>query len=145
MRNERAGHTLQPTALVNEAYLRLLKQPIHWQNRAHFFAVASLVMRQILVDYARKKKSQKHGGGQLHLSLNENIASPQVHRMDVLELNELLEELEKLEPQLSRLLELHFFGGLSFEEIAHVMGVSPRTAQRWFDKARSWLRARLKS
>jgi RNA polymerase sigma factor (TIGR02999 family) len=142
MRNERAGHTLQPTALVNEAYLKLLKQTIPWRNRAHFFAVASQVMRQILVDYARAKRSQKRGGDKLHVSLSEEIASPEVHTVDVLELNELLEALEKLDPKLSRLLELHYFGGLSFEEIGFVMGVSSKTVKRWWDRARSWLRTR---
>jgi RNA polymerase sigma factor (TIGR02999 family) len=142
MRNERASHTLQPTALVNEAYLRLLKHPMHWENRAHFFAVASQVMRQILVDYARARHTQKRGGDKIHVSLSAEIASPDDSANEVLELNGFLEALEKLDPKLSRLLELHYFGGLSFEEIAHVMGISSKTAQRWWRKARAWLRAR---
>ncbi|MBV9770446.1 MAG: sigma-70 family RNA polymerase sigma factor [Bryobacterales bacterium] len=140
MRDERAGHTLQPTALVNEAYLRLRKHPMHWQNRAQFFAAASHVMRQVLVDHARAKRSQKRGGGKFAVSLTEEIASPQVHAVDVLEVHEQLEALEKLDPQLSRLLELHYFGGLSFEEIAGVMHISVRTAKRRWQKARAWLR-----
>lgn len=142
MRKERPEHTLQPTALVNEAYLRLAKQAIHWQNRAHFFAVASSVMRQILVDHARRKRSRKRGGGKVHVSLGEGIASPEVHLIDVLALNDALEELEKLDPELCRLLELHFFGGLSFDEIAQEMQISVRTAQRWWARARAWLRTR---
>jgi RNA polymerase sigma-70 factor (ECF subfamily) len=129
MRKERANHTLQPTALVNEAYLQLLKQPVDWQNRAHFFAVTSDVMREILVDHARAKHSRKRGGDKVHVTFGEYIASPDDRVIDVLELNQLLEGLKKLDPKLSRLLELHFFGGLSFEEIGHVMQVSSRTVE----------------
>jgi RNA polymerase sigma factor (TIGR02999 family) len=133
MRKERANHALQPTALVNEAYLRLLKQPMECQNRAHFFVVASHVIREILVDHARAKHSRKRGGDKVHVTFDEEIASADDLAIDLLELND---------PKLSRLLELHFFGGLSFEEIGHVIHVSSKTVKRWWVRARSWLRTR---
>jgi RNA polymerase sigma-70 factor, ECF subfamily len=142
MRHERAGHTLQPTALVNEAYLRLQKQPLPWQSRAHFFAVGSRVMRQILVDHARAARTQKRGADAFHIVLDYEIAASEPPLFDALELNELLEKLEQLDPKLSTLMELYYFGGLTFEEIGHVMNISSRTARRWWERARAWLRTR---
>lgn len=143
MRNERASHTLQPTALVNEAYLRLVKQPIEWRSRAHFFAIASQVMRRVLVDYGRARKAEKRGGNTGLVTLDHEVAAVETPLIDVLELDELLDRLALLDPKLARLLEMHFFGGLSQEEIAEAMHVSTKTVKRWWTKARSWLRSRL--
>jgi RNA polymerase sigma-70 factor, ECF subfamily len=131
MRLERVNHTLQPTALVNEAYLRLInQQPITWQSRAHFFAIASQVMRHILVDHARARQTDKRGGVQHQVNLDENILPAREHSIDVLALHEALEHLMKFDPRQGHIIELHFFGGLSFDEIALVLNVSERTAKR---------------
>src|SRR5277367_929770 len=119
MRAERGNHTLQPTALVNEAYTRLVQQPqVPWQSRAHFFATASQLMRHILVDHARKRQAGKRGGVQRQVTLDEAILQSQERTVDVLILNEALERLAQFDPRQARIVELHFFGGLTFEEIA---------------------------
>jgi len=142
---ERAGHTLQPTALVNEAYLKLVGQRnAKWQNRAQFFAISAQAMRRILVDHARRHTAEKRGGSeQQRLSITsaeDLISQPAV---DLLALNEALDELEKMDPQQSRIVELKFFGGLSITETAEVLGVGHATVEREWKSARAWLRSRL--
>jgi RNA polymerase sigma factor (TIGR02999 family) len=147
MRRERANHTLQPTALVNEAYLRLIDQSkVTWQNRAHFFGIAARLMRQILVNHAETHRATKRGGSQERLTLNamEPLASPSGNAaLDFADLNEALENLERLDPSLSQLVEMRFFGGLTFEEIAQVMGISVSATKREWLTARAWLRREL--
>lgn len=144
MRLERVNHTLQPTALVNEAYIRLVQQPpISWQGRIHFFAVASQLMRHILVDHARARQADKRGGIQHQVSLDEDILSTHEQSIDVLALHEALEHLMTFDPRQGRIVELHFFGGLSFDEIALVLHVSERTAKRDWSMARTWLKREL--
>jgi RNA polymerase sigma-70 factor, ECF subfamily len=144
MRMERANHTLQPTALVNEAYLRLIGQPgISWQNRAHFFAAAAQLMRRILVDHARAKHAGKRGGVQDQVTLDENIAVSKTNTVDVLALHEALEKLARLDARQARVVELHFFAGLTFEEIAYILETSERTVKRDWQMARAWLKLEL--
>lgn len=144
MRMERANHTLQPTALVHEAYARLVQQPqVPWQNRAHFFSVASQLMRHILVDHARARRTGKRGGIQQQVSLNDANQPRSEQSVDVLALNEVIERLEKLDPRQARIVELHFFGGLNFEEIARLLSTSERTVKREWSMARAWLRSEL--
>jgi len=145
MRLERVNHTLQPTALVNEAYARLIQEPhIHWKSRAHFFATASQLMRHILVDHARARRAAKRGGMQHQVTLVEDILpAPGQSPIDVLALHEALEQLTRLDPRQGRIVELHFFGGLSFEEIASVLEISERTAKRDWSMARAWLKGEL--
>jgi RNA polymerase sigma-70 factor (ECF subfamily) len=142
---ERAGHTLQPTALVNEAYLRLIGQRnAKWQNRAHFFAISAQLMRRILVDHVRRHQADKRGGSEQQrlsiTSVEELATQPGV---DLLALNEALDELAKMDSQQSRIVELKFFGGLSIEETAEVLGVGHATVEREWKSARAWLRRRL--
>jgi RNA polymerase sigma factor (TIGR02999 family) len=138
---EKPGHTLSSTALVHEAYLRLVKQKdVTWQNRAHFFAVAARMMRRILVDHARRHKYAKRGGGAMTLSLDESIAPAAPEReMDLVALDDALEALAKLDERQSRMVELRFFGGLSIEETSEVLGVSAPTVKREWASARAWL------
>jgi RNA polymerase sigma-70 factor, ECF subfamily len=144
MRLERVNHTLQPTALVNEAYIWLVQQPpISWQGRVHFFAVASQLMRHILVDHARARQADKRGGVQHQVSLDEDILSTHEQSIDVIALHEALEHLTNFDPRQGRIVELHFFGGLSFDEIALVVHVSERTAKRDWSMARTWLKREL--
>lgn len=145
LRRERAGHTLQPTALVNEAYLRLVGQKnAKWQNRAQFFAISAQFMRRILVDHARRHQAAKRGGSeQQRLSITsaeELISEPAI---DLLVLNEALDELAKMDPQQSRIVELRFFGGLSIEETGEVLGISHSTVEREWKSARAWLRGQM--
>jgi RNA polymerase sigma-70 factor (ECF subfamily) len=145
LRHEHRNHTLQPTALVHEAYIKLVGQRnTEWQNRAHFFAVASNLMRRILVDYARRQLRAKRGGGQVTLSLDElEISSPE--RPDkMLALDECLVRLEKLDSRQSRIVELRCFGGLTIEEAAEILGVSPTTARREWTSAKAYLYGELK-
>jgi RNA polymerase sigma factor (TIGR02999 family) len=138
--NERSDHTLQSTALVHEAYLRLAKQQLpEWQNRAHFFAVAAQLMRQILVDYARTHKASKRGGAVYVLGLEEAEEKAQPLDLDIVALDDALKTLAELDLQQSRVVELKFFGGLSIEETAEVLGVSPSTVKREWITARAWL------
>jgi RNA polymerase sigma-70 factor, ECF subfamily len=144
MRSERPNHTLQPTALVHEAYARLLQQPqIAWQSRAHFFAVASGLMRHILVDHARARNAEKRGGVQHQVTLDDAILRIPNQSVDVLALHEAMENLAKLDERQGRIVELHFFAGLSFEEIASVIQVAPRTVKRDWSMARAFLKGQL--
>ena len=145
LRRERAEHTLQPTALVNEAYLKLVDQRnARWQNRAHFFGIAAQLMRRILVDHARQRQAVKRGGvDQQRLSITSAEAVVKQPEIDILALNEALDELAELDPQQSRIVELKFFGGLSIEETAEVLGISHATVERDWKLARAWLRRQL--
>jgi RNA polymerase sigma factor (TIGR02999 family) len=140
LRRERAGHTLQSTALVHEAYLRLIDQRnVVWQNRAHFFGLASQMIRRILVDHARGHQAAKRGAGAPRLSLDEAMGVPGARDLDLLALDDSLQALGRIDPEQSRLVELRFFGGLTIEETAEVMGVSPATVSREWNAARAWL------
>lgn len=140
LRKERPDHTLQTTALVHEAYVCLAKQePMQFENRAHFFAVCAQVMREILVQYARRRKAAKRGGGAYNLSLDHAIAVANRRSVDLIALDEALNQLAKLDPLQSRIVELRFFGGLSIEDTARVLGVSPATVKRHWLTARIWL------
>lgn len=145
LRRERPGHTLQPTALVNEAYLRLIDQrSARWQNRAHFYGIAAQLMRRILVDHARVKHAEKRGGSkQERLSITSARALATKPDLDVLALHEALEELKTIDPQQERIVELKFFGGLSIEETAEVLGIGHATVERDWKMARAWLRRKL--
>ena len=139
LRKERPDHTLQTTALVHEAYVRLIKQePMDFENRAHFFAVCANLMRQILVDYARRRKAAKRDAG-YKLTLDDGIAVPQSRCVDLIALDDALNALAKLDPQQCRVVELRFFSGLSIEETSQVMGISPATVKRYWTTARLWL------
>ena len=141
LQQERSDHTLQSTALVHEAYLRLAGQnPPQWQNRAHFFGIAARVMRQILVEYARGHNAAKRGGvGAYTLALDEALEIQQKTNVDVVALDDALERLSELDPQQSRIVELRFFGGLTIEDTSEVMGISPATVKRDWTSARAWL------
>ena len=140
LRSERSDHTLQSTALVHEAYVRLAAQDLpRWQNRAHFFAVAAQLMRQILVDYARSHRASKRGGNVFKLALDEAEERPQSTDVDIVALDEALKVLAHMDAQQSRVVELKFFGGLSVEETAEVLGVSASTVKRDWITARAWL------
>ncbi len=141
LRNERVSHTLQPTALVHEAYLKLIDHTrIDWQNRAHFLGMAATMMRQILIDHARRHRAGKRGGEHENLSLEESIVIVAGEKsMDLIALDDALKELEKFDPTKSRLVELRYFGGLSVEETAEVMGVSEITVKRHWRMAKAWL------
>jgi len=140
LRKERADHTLQPTALVNEAYLRLVDQTrVSWQNRAHFFGVAAQMMRRILIDHARAQKADKRLGKVEKLQLDENIDKAVEMSDELIALDDALKDLAKVDAPLARLVELRYFGGLTFEETAEVLGVSVITAKRHWELARTWL------
>jgi RNA polymerase sigma factor (TIGR02999 family) len=139
MRGERAGHTLQTTALVNEVYLRLAGiDALQWRDRAHFFAMAATLMRRVLVDYARQRARDKRGGGVSVMSLDENAIARQP-AVDVVALDGALERLAAVDPQQSRVVELRFFAGLSVDETAEALGISPATVKRDWATARLWL------
>jgi RNA polymerase sigma factor (TIGR02999 family) len=141
---ERPGHSLQSAALVNEAYLRLVRHTTpDWQNRAHFFGVAAQMMRHILVDHARNRNTAKRGAGALPLTLDARIAGKAKPEVDLIALDSALNKLAAMDPQQSRLVELRFFAGLSIEEAALVMGVSTRTVERSWTAARAWLRVEM--
>jgi len=144
LRRERAGHTLQPTALVHEAYLRLVDQNAAWQNRAQFFGVASQIMRRILVDRARARKTAKRSGQWARVTLDESLAEHQSRDVDVLDLDAALTDLATFDARKSQVAELKFFGGLTLEETGHVLGLSVATVEREWKVARAWLYARLK-
>lgn len=140
LRQERSDHTLQSTALVHEAYLRLAGQnPPLWQNRAHFFGIAAHVMRQILVEYARAHNTEKRGGGACKLTLDAALDIQQKTDVDVIALDDALDRLCELDPQQSRIVELRFFAGLTIEDTAEVIGISPATVKRDWTSARAWL------
>ena len=139
MRRERPGHTLQPTALINEAYLRLAGQQISWEGRAQFFGIAARLMRQILVDHARARRNAKRGGDlrQVSLAVAEGLPG---RSGDLLALDDALKSLAEAGPQQARVVELRYFGGLTVEETAELLGVSPSTVEREWRAARAWLR-----
>ncbi|MGB7924176.1 MAG: sigma-70 family RNA polymerase sigma factor [Pyrinomonadaceae bacterium] len=140
LRRERADHTLQATALVHEAYMRLVDQKnVRWQNRAHFFGVAAQMMRRILVDHARALQTTKRGSGGIKLALDDIAEMAEEKATDMIALDEALTELEALDPQKSRIVELRFFGGLSIEETAEVLGLGTATIIRQWRMAKAWL------
>ncbi|HVN78465.1 MAG TPA: sigma-70 family RNA polymerase sigma factor [Terriglobia bacterium] len=140
MRQERQDHTLQTTALVHEAYLRLIEQrQTNWQNRAHFFGIAAQLMRRILLDHARASHAGKRGGGEERLPLEEGLVFSTEKSVELIALDQALDRLAELSPRQSRIVELRFFGGLSVEETAEVMGIAPKTVKRDWSVARAWL------
>lgn len=140
MSRERKGHTLQTTALINEAYLRLVEQKdVHWANRAHFFGIAAQIMRRILIDHARRYEYLKRGGGAQRISLDEVALVAKERARELLALDEALARLEKLDVRRARVVELRFFGGLDNEEIGVVLDISPNTVTRDWNMARAWL------
>lgn len=144
MGGERPDHTLQATALVNEAYLRLAERTRpHWQDRAHFFAGAARMMRHILVDHARRRQRVKRGSGVVNLELTEAAALVQEQAVHLVDLNEALERLEQLDRRASQVVELKYFGGMSYDEIAEVLSISGITVRRDWDFAKAWLRKEL--
>lgn len=137
---QRPDHTLQSAALVHEAYLRLVgHNEVRWNDRVHFFAVAAQLMRRILVDHARRKCAEKRGGDCVTVTLNEQLAPARQREMDVVALDDALTELSRMNPQHGRVVEMRFFAGLSIEETAHALGVSPATVKRDWAVARAWL------
>ena len=144
MNRERPGHTLQATALVNEAYLRLVQQhDAHWQNRAHFYAIAAQCMRRILVDYARTRRYQKRGGDQRRVTLDEGLVISEERWSALTDLDEALDTLAKIDERKARIIELRFFTGLSIEETATALRVSPGTVMRDWTFAKAWLQRAL--
>ena len=140
MSRENPGHTLQTSALINEAYLKLVyQQNVQWQNRAHFFAMAAQVMRHILVDHARTRNYAKRGGGASKLPLDEATALTERRAAELIALDDALRDLARLDERRSQIIELRFFGGLSLEETAEVMKISPSTVQREWRSAKAWL------
>lgn len=146
MRNQRKGHTLQTTALVNEAYLRLVNSDgVKWQDRSHFYAISANVMRRILVDFARARQSRKRGGDQLRVTFDEGLQRGDGRGTDLLALDEALGRLSGLDERQSKVVELKYFGGLTEDEAAHVLGISARTVRREWSVARAWLYRELSS
>lgn len=142
MKNESSEHTLQATALVHEAYIRLVDwENVTWQNRAHFFAVAAQVMRKVLIDHARRKQAGKRGG--LKIALDEAVSYPDEKEFDTVALEEALQNLENLDPRQAKIVELRFFGGLTIEETAYILGVSETTVRREWTFAKAWFQREL--
>lgn len=142
MKRENPGHTLQASALVNEVYLRLVDiTNIDWQSRAHFFAIAASIMRRILLDAARARAAQKRGGGDLRVTFDDNLPAEQasIQAANIIEIDQALEALSKLDPRKAQVVELRFFGGLSVEEMAEVLGISAQSVKRDWKLARAWL------
>jgi RNA polymerase sigma-70 factor (ECF subfamily) len=145
MRRERSDHTLQPTALVHEAYLKLVEQrSVDWQGRTHFFAIAAQIMRRILVDHARGHLRKKRGEGEKPVPLNEALVFAPEQSFELIRLDLSLHRLAEIDPRQSRIVELRFFGGLTFEQTADVLGVSPKTVKRDWNVAKAWLHGDLK-
>jgi RNA polymerase sigma factor (TIGR02999 family) len=141
MRRENGNHTLQTTALVNEAYLRLVDQTsVNWQNRSHFFAISSKIMRRILLNYAREQHAGKRGGGAIHVELNESLVLTPEKSNELIALDEALKKLKKFDEQKSRIVELRYFGGLTIEETAEVLQIAPPTVSLHWRLARAWLK-----
>jgi RNA polymerase sigma factor (TIGR02999 family) len=141
LRKERPNHSLQATALINEAFLRLIDvKDVQWQNRAHFFAIAANLMRRILVDHARRRDDEKRGGSQVCLTLDEGLAWANEPDVDLLAIDEALDRLAVIDEQQARIVELRFFSGLTVEETATALGVSPKTVKRDWSVARAWLK-----
>jgi RNA polymerase sigma factor (TIGR02999 family) len=146
MRHERSDHTLQPTALVHEAFLRLVEQSsVDWKGRAHFFRVAAQMMRRILIDHARGTLREKRGTGEKPVPLEEALVFAPEQSTELIKLDEALERLSKIDPRQGRIVELRFFGGLTVEETAEAMGISPKTVKRDWSVAKAWLHGDLKS
>src|SRR5712692_9082391 len=144
LRQERSDHTLQATALVHEAYLQLVNQRrVRWQNRAHFIGLAAQLMRRILVEHARRHNASKRGGAQHKLTLDDSLGLSTERDISLVALDESLTALEVLDPQQSRVVELRFFGGLSVDETAEVLGVSPRTVDREWRMVKAWFKSEL--
>ena len=140
MRNERKGHTLQTSALVNEAYLRLVDhENIEWQNRSHFFGLAAQAMRRILVDHARSRNYQKRGGAAQQVSLDEAATLAEDRATELIALDDALQELAKLDPRKSQIVEMRYFGGLTGEEVSEALGISTATVSRDWETAKAWL------
>jgi RNA polymerase sigma factor (TIGR02999 family) len=139
MRHERTDHTLQTTALLHEAYLRMLGADVEWEDRAHFYAVAAQTMRRILVDHARARGRNKRGGGDVRIPLEESVAAAPSRSADVIALDEALSRLSSLDERKAKAVELHYFGGLTYDEIARVLGVSAATVDRELRLAKAWL------
>ena len=146
MNRERPGHTLQTSALVNEAYLRLVDQrSVEWHNRAHFFAIAAQMMRRILVDHARSHKYAKRGAGAVHLSLEHAAMISNEPTAEVVALDEALKQLESIDPQQARVVEVRFFGGLTIKETAEALGISVDMVKREWSTAKAWLHREMSS
>ncbi|MGA2616084.1 MAG: sigma-70 family RNA polymerase sigma factor [Thermoguttaceae bacterium] len=144
LHRERNNHTLQPTALVHEVYLKLVGQTsVDWQGRAHFLAIAAKAMRQILVDHARRHRAAKRGGNRHRITLDDNLVIESRRDVDLLALEDALTKLTKLDPRQAQMVELRFFGGLSIAEVAKVMGISKRSVEREWTMVRAWLRREL--
>jgi RNA polymerase sigma-70 factor, ECF subfamily len=139
LRRERPDHTLQSTALVHEAYMRLVDQKVSWQNRAHFLGIAAQTMRRILLDHAKRRAASKRGGAEYTLQIEEDLVPGKSRELNLIALDDALSELEKIDPTRGRIVEMRFFGGLSNEEAAIVLGVSPATIQRQWAGAKAWL------
>jgi len=146
MRGERRDHTLEPTALVHEAYLHLVDQDqLQWQDRAQFLSTAAHLMRQVLIAHARKRRAQKRGGDRARVTLHEDLATDDDTSVDLLDLDEKLEALRQLSERRARVVELRFFGGLTHEESAHVLGIAPKTVEADWYLARTWLRREMRA
>jgi RNA polymerase sigma-70 factor (ECF subfamily) len=146
MRRERKDHTLQATALVHEAYLKLTEQrSVDWQGRAHFFGIAAQVMRRILIDHARGHLRAKRGGGVIPVPLDEALTFSPEQSLELVKLNESLERLAKLDPRQGKIVELRFFGGLTVEETAQMLGISAKTVKREWSMAKAWLHGDMKT
>jgi RNA polymerase sigma-70 factor, ECF subfamily len=146
MRRERSDHTLQPTALVHEAYLKLVEQrSVDWQSRAHFFGIAAQMMRRILIDHARGHLRDKRGGGAIPVPLDEALVFAPEQASELVRLDESLERLAKIDPRQGKIVELRFFGGLTVEQTAEVMGISPKTVKRDWSMAKAWLHGDLQT
>lgn len=144
--HESPGHTLQPTALVNEAFIRMVGQKqVDWQGKTHFFAIGAKMMRRILVDHARRKLSKKRGGGMHRIELADDLCVSNRNNEDILAIEQALEKLSKLDPRQAQIVELRFYGGLTVEEVAEVLGVSKRTVESDWTMLRAWLRRELSS
>lgn len=144
MRGERAGHTLQPTALIHEAYLQLIDQRVSWKSRRHFFAIAARCMRRIVLQYARQRSAGKRGGGMPDVPLDEAILADRARPADLLDLDRILERLEEIEPRQVEIVDLRFFSGYTCEEIAGILEISESTVNREWKSARAWLTCELR-
>jgi RNA polymerase sigma factor (TIGR02999 family) len=146
MRRHKPGHSLQATALINEAYLRLVDSAkVDWQGRTHFFAVSARIMRHILVDAARRRNSQKRGGQQVYVTLDDNVDAPAEDQTDLISLDEALTRLAQMSPRQGQVVELRYFGGLTEEQVAETLKISERTVRRDWNLARTWLYRELKN
>lgn len=144
LKDEGCGHTLQPTALVHEAFLRMIDQTrVEWHGRTHFFAIGAQAMRRILVDHARRRRRLKRGGGRVRITLNERLAVSPARDEDLLAVDDALKKLAEVDPRQATIVELRFFGGLSVEEVAEVLGASKRTVEAEWTMVRAWLRREL--